>query len=177
MLCLILSTKAGFAQENTLSSMWDLLEPGEVSLGVRDGRIVDTSSGKDPKAPATATLMRAGGPCRAEVSGAVQWPSEWAALTTTSHDFRKVSGCGFYAETGTLDLSKPSLSPNDPRVQTIVLIGKGFVCNQGVHLKPGAQTINISAMTALSSTSSRLPTDRKSFTRWKNCRRHAACLH
>ncbi|HZZ21276.1 MAG TPA: hypothetical protein VFE60_01225 [Roseiarcus sp.] len=84
--------------------------------------------------------MRAGGPCRAEVSGAVQWPSEWAALTTTSHDFRKVSGCGFYAETGTLDLSKPSLSPNDPRVQTIVLIGKGFVCNQGVHLKPGAQT-------------------------------------
>jgi hypothetical protein len=67
--------------------------------------------------------MRAEGPC---LAGAVQWQCEWAALTASSYDFRKVSGCGFYAEAEGLDLRKPSLSPNDPRVQTIVLVGKGL---------------------------------------------------
>lgn len=74
----------------------------------------------------------------------MQWPGEWAALTKTTYDFRKVRGYRFYAGAGPFDLNKPSLGPQDARVQTIVLVGKDFTCAAGVKLKPGAQTYQYS---------------------------------
>jgi hypothetical protein len=85
-------------------------------------------------------MMRAANPCLAEVSGAVQWPGAWAALTWNTYDFRKVRAYRFYAGPGPFGLNKPSLSPQDARAQTIVLIGKDFACAAGVEWKPGEQT-------------------------------------
>ena len=76
----LLSPQAAVAQEDTLSSMWDVLEPGDASIGLRDDTIVDTSSGRDPKAPATAMMMRAANPCLAEVSAPCNGPASGLPL-------------------------------------------------------------------------------------------------
>lgn len=104
-----------------------------------NGRDVYRSILDDPEAPRLLTLLEMGGSeCRARTTSALQFPGQWAVLSMTMTDLRKVTRAVAYGSLDDMIAERNPLPPMDAGARQLVLEGKDLRCTTRLSLEAAA---------------------------------------
>ncbi|MCV3738455.1 hypothetical protein OCK02_19800 [Rhizobium sp. TRM96647] len=109
---------------------------------VRDGRTdIYRSNLDNPNAPRLVTRLEvSGNECRVRTTSALQTPGEWAVLSLTMMDLKRVDSAVAYGSIDDLIAGKNPLRPGDPHARQLVLRGSHLQCTSRLSLADEAGT-------------------------------------
>lgn len=115
----------------------------------QDGAMPERDAGGDvyysimdnPAAPRLVTRLEvSNAPCRARTTSALQFPGQWATLTLGLVDLGRVETVAAYASVDDMIAGVDALPFNSPKVEQIVLSGKGLYCTSRMALTDDSDT-------------------------------------
>lgn len=109
---------------------------------VRDGRTdIYRSNLDNPAAPRLVTRLEvSGNECRVRTTSALQSPGEWAVLSLTMMDLKRIQSAVAYGSVDDLIAGRNPLRPGDAAARQLVLKGDHLQCTSRISLADEAET-------------------------------------
>lgn len=109
---------------------------------VRDGRTnIYRSNLDNPAAPRLVTRLEvSGNECRVRTASALQSPGDWAVVSLTMIDLKRIQSAVAYGSVDDLIAGRNPLRPGDAAARQLVLKGNRLQCTSRISLADKAET-------------------------------------